>query len=1291
MFRFPSRRSLPVASPNAPLPPPRRRWLRRLGITAVVGLVLFTLLGFFVVPVVARRVAERQLGDLLGRRVTLAGIHLNPYALALTLDELTVYEADGVHPFVSFARLFVNAEWASLFQRGPVVKELRLEKPTVHVVRLKETAEAWADLAAYNFSDIVARLAARPKSPEPPAPPTPGPPPRFSLNNLQIVDGLFTFDDQPVHAHHEIADLNVGLPFLSTLPVYLDAFVEPGVRLRVDGTPFVLKGRTKPFKESLETTLDLRWQDWDLTRYLSYVPVPLRFDVESAKLSVALAVSFARTAKGEPKVTAAGTVALDDLRVLPHRPARTPDRAPAPLFALKRFEVELGEADLLKQAVHVRHVTLDGLEARARRLRDGTLDWQHLVPTTANTPARKPQKPHASPAATGPAPAFRVDEVRLSRAKLHLDDETTTPSFALGVDDLDLIVKGLSNARGSEAEVAFSFALAPGGKVSHQGKLGLAPLHADGELTWEGIRPAAFAPYYRDRIAFDVTQGEVGLGSTYHFAAGAAGAAPALKLARAFVVLKDLALKRPGKQPPFFALGELAVRDVGLDLAARTVEVGSITTRDGKLRAARDPRGALDLASLLAPAAPGDERGRDGEGASAEKTAPAGARTTASATAPADAAGPADAGPDWTVAVNDLTLQKWGLRFDDQTVSPPATLTIDPIGVHVSHLSTAPRSRANLKVTLGLNKTGRLEVSGDASLTPLTGRFDIALSSLAVLPFQPYFANFVKLTVTSGALSVKGRGTFEAARSPKDAPPVTFDGDIDLGDFACVERPSGDPLLSFVSFHVGGLHVATAPQAVAIKEIALTDFRSRVVMRPDATLNVQDLAATSEAQGAARPSPASASSKPSHAAKPALTQAGAASGPATAPAGPPITIGQITLQGGHVSYHDALIQPPVTAELTDLGGRLSSLSTDPATRADVDLRGAVNHSGALSIQGTANPLAHDLALDVKIALNDFELPPTSPYAAKFAGYGIAKGKLDLSLAYRIAGGKLDASNHLVLEQFTFGDKVDSPDALKLPVKLAVAILKDRHGVIDIDLPISGSLDDPQFKIGRLILKTLGNLIVKAATAPFSLLASAFGGGDEMSHLSFVNGLATLDGAANARISSLAKVIRERPGLSFELEGSADPQTDREGLRRFLTERKLKLEKMNDLVKQGLSVPNVDALPLTAEERPLYLARAYKAAPFPKPRNAVGLEKTLSPEEQERLLLSNTTVTDDDLRALALRRATVVQSALTRLAPESAARIFLVTPKVAAAGSGGRSGDKTGGATGHEVECKLKQD
>ena len=174
-------------------------------------------------------------------------------------------------------------------------------------------------------------------------------------------------------------------------------------------------------------------------------------------------------------------------------------------------------------------------------------------------------------------------------------------------------------------------------------------------------------------------------------------------------------------------------------------------------------------------------------------------------------------------------------------------------------------------------------------------------------------------------------------------------------------------------------------------------------------------------------------------------------------------------------------------------------------------------------------MAHDLFVDLKVSLKDFELPPTSSYAAKYAGYGISKGKLSLALDYRIADGKLDAKNRLVVEQFTFGDKVNSPDATNLPVRLAVAILKDRHGVIDIDLPIAGSLDSPDFKIGRAVLKVLGNLIVKAATAPFSMIASLFGGGDELSQVPFAPGSDALDSRARDKLAPLGKALRERPG------------------------------------------------------------------------------------------------------------------------------------------------------------------
>jgi hypothetical protein len=416
------------------------------------------------------------------------------------------------------------------------------------------------------------------------------------------------------------------------------------------------------------------------------------------------------------------------------------------------------------------------------------------------------------------------------------------------------------------------------------------------------------------------------------------------------------------------------------------------------------------------------------------------------------------------------------------------------------------------------------------------------------------------------------------------------------------------------------------------------------------------------------------SEKPTGAADAAQAQAPAAAG-SDAPV--QMTIGQVTLQGGQITFTDQSIRPAYSAEVGDLTARIAGLSSAGGSTADVDVRATINRSGSLVIAGKMNPLAKDISLDMRVDVKDVELPPASPYTAKYAGYGISKGKLDLALSYKIASRRLEATNKLVLDQFTFGDKVDSPDAVKVPVRLAVSLLKDRHGVIDVDLPIAGSLDDPQFKIGGAILKVLGTLIVKAVTAPFSLLASAFGGGDELSRIDFAAGAATLDAAAQKRLATLAKALRERPGISFEIEGGADPQRDREGLRRLLYERKLKARKLAALVEAGTTAPPLDEIKIEAAERPSLIEAAYKAEKFPKPKNALGLDKGLPPADMEKLMLANTRVENDELRALALGRATIVQSTLARAVPGGASRLYLVAPRVS-------------GAAGH-VEFKLKKD
>ena len=615
------------------------------------------------------------------------------------------------------------------------------------------------------------------------------------------------------------------------------------------------------------------------------------------------------------------------------------------------------------------------------------------------------------------------------------------------------------------------------------------------------------------------------------------------------------------------------------------------------------------------------------------------------------------------MGVTRFDLDGWSARFDDHAVTPDAKLTVNPIALHLTNVSTAPGASMGFALRLGLNKTGTLQMTGASTLPPVAASVHFDLRALDLLPLQPYFHDQVSLAVTSGNVSAKGQATVRVAAGA--VPKLDVSTDIDIADLATVDAAKQEALLKWRSFHVGGLHLASPPMAVAIDQVSLTDFASRLILFPDAHFNLQEALA-----------PPGAGNAPATAPAPAKKGAAHAQAPAAPPT--PVTIKSVTLEGGQVAFRDRLIHPSYAADLTDLAGRVTGLSSDPNGTADIDLRGSVNHSGVLTIVGKANPLAQDLSVDVAVNLKDFELTPASPYTAKYVGYAIGKGKLDLSLAYKIAHGKLEAQNELVLDQFTFGDKVDSPTAMKLPVRLAVALLKDRHGVIDINLPIAGSLDDPEFKIGHAVLKVLGNLVIKAVTAPFALIASAFGGGDDVSTIPFPAGATTLDATAGKRLGVVAKVLQERPGVSFEIEGQADPAREREALRRYLFDRKLKAKRIAELVKAGAPVPAaLDDVAIAEEDRPRLLAAVYKGGTFPKPTNALGLEKTLAPAEMEKLILVNTTVDDAALRALAQRRAAAVQSTLTKAATGAGGRIFMVAPQLAT--SGGR------------VALKLKKD
>ena len=675
---------------------------------------------------------------------------------------------------------------------------------------------------------------------------------------------------------------------------------------------------------------------------------------------------------------------------------------------------------------------------------------------------------------------------------------------------------------------------------------------------------------------------------------------------------------RAGQTPSFLPLrwGQLHIAQAHLDLGARQLSVDSIQGKDVQAHVVRTAQGRVDWIALPQSATP----------------------QPASPTA-----------PDWSIQLAHLSLGASGLRFEDRTQTPVAVQDFAQITLTADNLNMAPGQKSSFSLSGNVNQTGQLKARGELQWQPLAARIQLDTQALPVAPLQAYVAPYLNVALVQGQLS--NAGVLDLRRS-QDALQASYKGSLTLGRFLAVDKVNNTDFLRWKSLYLGAVDFQLEPSRMSLGEVALSDFYSRLILSQDGRLNLADMVRSPEAAGA----PATPQSK---------NKAW------------PVEIGKVTLHNGQVEYSDHFVRPNYSANVTKLGGSIQNLSSRADTVADLDLRGSYASNAPVHIAAKLNPLADRKFLDLQAQVSSVDLVDFSPYAGKYAGYTIDKGKLTLNATYKLQDRQLTADNQLFIDQLTFGEKVDSPDATRLPVQLAIALLKNNRGEININLPISGSLDDPQFSVSGLVFQVLGNVIVKAVSAPFTLLGSLFGGGDELSNIGFAPGRASLDDASVKKLESLAKAMREREALKLEITAGADPKLDEEGLKRVALERAVELEKRK--TTNASAAPS----PVTPEEYNVYLGRAYSNAKFPKPRNQMGLTKELPVAEMEKLMLANLSVTEEDLRNLASARAQITQAWLVETGQLPLARIFLLPVQ-----TGVRTG-KAAKTSGNRVDFSLR--
>jgi Domain of Unknown Function (DUF748) len=1212
-----------------------------------LGLVaLFALVGFFAVPPIAKHYLVKSLSDLLGRQVAIQDLKINPFALSAAVRGFSVKEPSSPEVFVSFEELFVDLQAESVIRRGPILRQIRLERPYIHIVR--------RDDGSYNFSDLVAKFTSGTDSKKPGAAAKKEEGPRFSLNNIEVLAGKVIFEDRPNKAEHAVTDINIAIPFLSNLPYKLNQYVVPSFSARINDTPVALNGRSKPFATPPEAQLDLNIYSLDIPRYLEYLPVKLPFKISSALLETRLTATFTLYPDKPPLLVLSGQAALDKFAM-----SQPDGRA---LLSFVRLEVPVVSATVFARDVELGDILLRSPEVYVRREHDGSLNWMSVLPKgaqQANASRPQPEPPPAERNATEQPMKLQVAEVRVEQGQIHVADEAAPKPFKTDIEGLLIVLQKFALPQVDPAALEVAFGTKFGESVKHTSMLFVSPLNLDGSVEVSGVKPKNYSPYYAHLVRFDIEDGMLSLST--RFRAVQAGQKFSAAVSGLEASLSKLRLRKRGAKEDFFSLPQFDLKAVDVDSAQHTAQVGELSSRQARLRVVREKDGTIDLTRL----AERDESATPASPPSAQQKQP---------------------GEMWQWLVKKISVDRYAVSFEDQVPAQPVTQVLEPIKLSVDNLSNRHGSKANVALAVGVNKTGKVLISGPVGLNPLGADLALDVQSIELVPLQPYFEEKVNILVTSGEALVRGKWEL----TPPEPGPmaVHFKGDAGINNFASVDKATSEDFLKWKSLFVSGIDTtyrafavgkavlgtgsdtpaAAEVFALQIQEVALSDFYSRLIIYPTGQLNVQNILASGGAADEAGTAQAKPEARQTNATPPPRSDkpAPAPAAPREEVAPPPIAIAKVTLQGGNVNFTDLFIKPNYSANLTEIGGSVTGLSSQLNTTADVDLRGRFAKTAPVEIKGKVNPLVRNPFLDIKANVRDIELGPFTPYSEKYVGYAIEKGKMSFDVVYKIEDRKLAASNRLTLDQLTFGEKVDSPTATKLPVQFAVALLKDRNGVIDVNLPISGSVDDPKFSVGGIILHIIFNLIEKAITSPFDLIGSMVGGGAELSYVAFDPGRAEITPPSADKLTKLQTALSERPGLKLEATGRSDPDKDREGLRRYRFDQQVKAQKLKELVKKGSSVTSLDQVKIEPQEYEIYLKRAYKEARFLKPRNLIGLPKDLPKDEMEKLMLTNTVVTDDDLIQLANQRAQATKDFVTRADQVQVDRVFLLAPKLEAA-------------------------
>jgi hypothetical protein len=892
----------------------------------------------------------------------------------------------------------------------------------------------------------------------------------------------------------------------------------------------------------------------------------------------------------------------------------------SPFISWERLYLNARLVPIIKRELDLDSLELVRLQTHVHLLRDGRLNFSDLLQSSdSDQPTPAPGTPEAKhPFVLG------VDHLALVQAELDFTDVSHAHPFHSTVGPFTIKLDNFRTRPDAKSPYAFTGTTEAGETFSWSGSVHIDPIRSEGTLILDGLRLPKYSPYYDESVDFDLLDGTARVQSSYQLEWGPDRRI--VRLSEGALAIRKLVLRFRGATEPSVELPELDVAGVQIDLLEEVATVDSVSLRGATVHVRRTSDGRIDLMRLAS-----------GGGGSARPQA----------TAPPRPAKPAKPARPFRWTVHKVQLAEQHVLFDDQLPERPVKLVLAPVEVTVGNLSSDHASTSTLAFSAGWNGKGQLKVDGTFSLWRPSADVNVHVHALDLPSLDGYLPLYGELDarVGDGRLNIDGHVRVDLQPDPLA---YSFEGDVSVDSFAFLDSKRGQELLHWKSLQVLGIRLTSQPQAFAARSIRWIDPRVKVQIAEDGSSNLRRILRSAPVAAKAAAPPGA----PPPPAPPPPAKASSASSHGPPP--PALSVGTFQIVRGEGGLVDRSVQPVAIFGVSELAVRIRGLSNDLAARAQVDIQGVVG-GGTLKMTGTLSPRFKNDATELTITSKGIDLTPLAPYFGKYVGYGLDKGKLDLDLGYKVAARHLEAKNLVRVDQLTLGEETHSPDATTLPVKLGLAVLQDRDGVIELDVPVEGNVDDPDFRLGKVIWRAVGNIFTKIVTAPFAALGALFGGPSEkLDIIDFTAGTADVDARSDKTLQALGKALYSRPALKLEIQGTVDAAADGTALRRQALRARAREAKWKAQGRRGAAT-SPDKVELLEDEYVKFIEAEYARAYSKEPKPATPPSVT----QMEDRLVADSELGPEALPALARQRAEATRAALLKSGQVEASRLFLV--------------------------------